>query len=51
MPFPAFSAGYFKEMNKQENAVVSCFFHFSLVLSIRYSFYEKKPNDAIRITE
>ena len=33
MPFLAFSAGYFEQINMQENSVVSCLFYSSLVLS------------------
>ena len=38
MPFPAFSTGHFQQIKTQENAVVSCLFYSSLVLSVRYSF-------------
>ena len=34
--------GYFRQINTQENAVVSYLFYSSLVLSVRYSFYGKK---------
>ena len=30
MPFPAFSAGHFQEINTKENAVISCLIYFSL---------------------
>ena len=38
MPFPAFSTGHFQQIKLQENAVVSCLFYSSLVLSVRYGF-------------
>ena len=48
MPFPAFSTGHFQQIKTQENAgkrrktqenaVVSCLFYSSLVLSVRYGF-------------
>ena len=39
MPFPAFSAGHFLQINTYENAVVSCLFYPSLVLSARHSVF------------
>ena len=40
---PAFSAGHFQEIKTKENAVISCLFYPSLVLSVRYSAkYGKK---------
>ena len=44
MPFPAFSAGHFRQINTQENAEVSCLFYPSQVLSTRHSqLREKRP--------
>ena len=43
---------HFQLINTQENAVVSCLFYSSQVLSVSYSFYgKKKASDAIGITE
>ena len=51
MPFLAFSARYFWQINMQENSVVSCLFYSSLGLSKVHCWGGKKVSDAIRITE
>ena len=42
MPSPAFSAGYFQLIKTKENAVISCLFYPSLVLSVRYRLFTAK---------
>ena len=52
MPFLAFFAGHFQQINMQENAVASCLFYPSLVLLVRFSVYGKKEaSDAVKITD
>ena len=44
MQATAFSPGHFQYINMPEDAVVSCIFYPSLVLSVRYTVYrEKRP--------
>ena len=50
MPSPAFSAGYFQLIKTKENAVISCLFYPSLVLSVRYRLFTAKKGKRVTPT-